>query len=89
MLRQCPYCFGFKKYDEFYYVKNRPDHCSSYCKKCTNEYQRILKSFKKEESKAYYQQNKEKILLYNLQYYEKNKQKVLKQQKRYRKLKDK
>ena len=81
-MKKCTQCNLSKSTDNFYKDKQKKDNLTSKCKNCIkqNRLENIEKiSFRE---KLYYDNNKDKILSYQLEYHNKNRDIILEKQKR-------
>jgi 5-methylcytosine-specific restriction endonuclease McrA len=72
MGKQCTRCNEVKNIDQFHKSKTGKYGLSSYCKECSNKYQ-----------KEYYNNNKNRLLKYQKEYYNNNKNRIAKYIKEY------
>ena len=73
-MKKCTKCQEVKSFSEFYKNKNNDDGFYYWCKKCSSEYQRSVRS-----------QNREKFREQNLANYRRNRNKILAHKKLYEK----
>lgn len=84
-MKICSKCGIEKELEEFHKDKQKKDGLCSKCKNCTIDRQKEYYKENKEQSKEYYQVNKEEIKQQKKEYYKKNIEEIIKQIKKYQK----
>jgi hypothetical protein len=82
-MKKCSKCKEEKPFEEFYRDKSTKDGRKSFCKECSKRYYENNKEKVREQHKRWRDNNKEKIIEYQKQYRDNNKEKERERHKRY------